>query len=1191
MGTLMNNTWSKLSAVLVITLALGCTKKDEASTQGEAVYPDTSQTDTPATAGDTIANDSATLDDAGFEDTGFEDIAVDDGNGPDTDMPADAEGDTPDFGKPPQPDTGGPDEEGPQVVSAFSSDGLTVSVRFTEDIDSATGSDSSNFTIKGSDNSTIGVSAAVVEGRFARLTLTNPNDVNSDLTYTCFVKNVEDISGNSLDTSKSSSLIRRTVYLNIIWHQHQPLYYEAARDELSGPWVRKHATKDYYDMAAILAEYPEVHLNINLTLVLLDQLELYNERLLPFVDKTTNTVDSEAFLAKWKGKTDPFIDLLLEPTPTPEAATEKQIGLLYDDPWATVSTSDATMVRWPEYVALREKNPKLLTQTDFLMLKILFELAWFDPDFIKGPVKLPTGSTVDLTDLVTAHADGTFTLAKPASEAMANRLVAENAKIIEAVIPIHKELMYNYQTKKGQIEITMTPFYHPILPLIYNTNLASSGQPFDPLPNPAFSFPLDAEAQVQKAVAAYEGYFGIPPQGVWCGEGSVAEEIVGALRNSGLRWTATDRQVLESSTPSGQKHWFPFRVDEDTVIGDGGSHDDEMLIVFRDTQMSNDIGFKYQSFWGQDATDDLLASVLAQAPPFGAKDRLVTLIVDGENAWEEYRFEHDGKGFHHALYGSLSESTKMGEIVTVTVSEYIDGNPERAVPPHPIKDQTELEPLWRGSWIDGTYAIWIGEGEENVAWGYLLAARSDLEKSGLPRPNPLAPAPADADSKAALIWNAWESIYAAEGSDWFWWYGKDMTTPANDDTPFDKGFRGHLTSMYTFMNAVLEIEGKPTFTVPDFPPIIQAQPQPPAGPFTPGSEPIIDGLLTPNEIEWTDEGGFFYDNDSGAQANQDDDISLAYYGYTDTALMLGILANDDLSAKLGGDYDVFVYASHKHIIDAELGTFTEDPANPTSRYGTELTFNAKGAAREIRVNFGGATPQVSMSTADGNGNWLSASHQVAIGGPTNQGKLIEMNIPWADLNVTPGDPLSIYIVASAGGNDVDIAPSLGAKVIFDDSTNAVFVTFRLDASGSEVAVDTYGQINTPPPPAGNGIVYISGNHDKLLQWTPNKLALLDDGVAPDEVAGDGIWAATFALPPGTLLRYKYTIGLPKDEANWWGTEEFPLTERGLDITKDPTKKKMVVHDIFADRPAPSGTAGKKTVIECLGDDNVAGPCP
>ncbi|MBM4387206.1 MAG: hypothetical protein FJ088_05670, partial [Deltaproteobacteria bacterium] len=173
------------------------------------------------------------------------------------------------------------------------------------------------------------------------------------------VKGVKDLSGNIIDPKANKAKIRRSVYLAIIWHQHQPLYLDPSKDELQGPWVRKHATKDYYDMASILKEYPDVNLSINITPVLLIQLlNYYVERMTPYVNVNNNTIDKTAFLAKYRGRTDPFVDLLLDETPDPfspdpqKKPTEKQIGLYYDDPWSTLSTSEAIMEFFPEYKQL-----------------------------------------------------------------------------------------------------------------------------------------------------------------------------------------------------------------------------------------------------------------------------------------------------------------------------------------------------------------------------------------------------------------------------------------------------------------------------------------------------------------------------------------------------------------------------------------------------------------------------------------------------------------------------------------------------------------------------------------------------------------------------------------------------------------------------------------------------------------------
>ncbi|MBM4371626.1 MAG: hypothetical protein FJ098_08225 [Deltaproteobacteria bacterium] len=849
------------------------------------------------------------------------------------------------------------------------------------------------------------------------------------------------------------------------------------------------------------------------------------------------------------------------------------------------------MKHFPQYIEIREKNPALLTQEDFLRLKILFELAWMDPDFLNGPVTMTNGMTVDLSDLLvkTAGTDAQgwpmeiYTV-KEFSEEIANRLVAEEYKIMANVVPVHQELMFNPETREGQIELLTTPFYHPILPLVYNSDLAKQGQPWDTMPSPPYAYEMDAYAHVLRAVRFYEDVFGIPPRGMWCGEGSVAEDIIHILVDAGIRWSATGAQVLQRSTLTGGGNaspYYPYRVDSDKAEGGGGATDDELVFVFRDPDLSDRLGFAYQGLTAKQATDDFIGYVLGQAPKFGGADRLITVILDGENAWESYTKEMDGKGFFHALYGALSESDAIGEIVPVTTSEYIDGNPDRGIPPHPRSEYKELEPLAAGSWIDGTFGIWIGEAEENLAWEFLSQARKDLELSGLPQPNPDAPEPASEGSLDWLVWKAFDEIYAAEGSDWFWWYGADMTSPSNDDTPFDKGFRSHLTGMYSFMNQALEADGKPPFEIPDFAPIVQKKPQALSGPFS--SAPVVNGIFQPDESEWDAEGGFFYDNDSGgAMAGPGDDIAQVYFGYLNQAFYLAVAFNEDLSAKLGSSYNVAVYFSHKHITDPALGEFVANPKNGTSSHGEPLSFKAGGAAWELKLDFAGASPALTWKAANGSGGWTAASSSgIQAGGPVTGGKLLEFKIPYTNLGISQGDPLELFIVAAEGGTVIDTAPYGEAKVVFDDVTTLVYVTFECDVTGSLLPIDTYTALTTPPPPAGNGIVYIAGNQDALQNWIPNKLPLVDNGQPPDEVAGDGKWAATFGFAPGTLLRYKYTIGLPKDEGKWNGCEEFPLTERGYEVTQDPTIKKIRIHDIFADRPNPSGTMGPNSEIEEL----------
>ncbi len=586
----------------------------------------------------------------------------------------------------------------------------------------------------------------------------------------------------------------KTLYLNIIWHQHQPLYLDPASDQLQGPWVRTHGTKDYYDMASTVGGYPDVHFTVNLTSSLLLQLqEYYVDRLKPFVDLRKNRVNAKAYFARMAGKTDPWIDLALKPTAEFNATDRRY---LLENVWNAFGVSEVVIGRFPQYARLKSRFAAVgsggMTEQEMREIKFWFYLASFDPDFLESRQKLASGATIDLTDLVTKRADGTYTVNKTITEDDCNRIVAETYKILAAIVPIHRKLMYHPNTHKGQIEILTTPYYHPILPLIYDSDLAKLCQPNDPMPN-RFHYPQDAEAQVEKAVHAYTRTFGVRPAGMWPAEGSVAHDIVPVLANQRIRWIATDQKILAHSRPAGQPCYYPYAVSADTI---GGTGTDGVVVVFRETELSDKIGFVYQNYAGEDAADDFVRSVLRFVPQDGEPDRLLTVILDGENAWEWYRYDNDGKAFQHALYRKLTKLYETRQVVTTTVTEYIDGNPARDIPAHPVKSLPKLEWLWPGSWINANFDTWIGEDEENRAWNYLLTARKDLGASGLPQPDPSADAPRR-NTKKWFAYKAWEALYAAEGSDWFWWYGTDQNAPAGDK-PFDLAFITHLKNIYAF---------------------------------------------------------------------------------------------------------------------------------------------------------------------------------------------------------------------------------------------------------------------------------------------------------------------------------------------------------------------------------------------------------
>jgi len=558
---------------------------------------------------------------------------------------------------------------------------------------------------------------------------------------------------------------------------------DTRHDRLIAPWVRAHATKDYYDMAAVIESYPNIHCTINLTVPLLRQIrEYYVERLGRCINLKNGSIDMNCYGEEVRGRTDPWVDILLKPA---EHFDDRDREYLCHHPWGALAVNEVMLERFPEYERLvfqLRDNGDAATADELRALKFWYFLAYFDPDFLDGPVRLPTGDTCDLSVFVMRR-DGKYFLRRQITEEDCKAILVEAYKVFINVIPIHKKLRYDPETQSGQIELITTPYMHPILPLIYDSEIARICQPNDPLP-PRFSFPQDAEMQIRKAQQYFTDVFGEPTVGMWPAEGSVSQEILPLFTRCGIRWIATDRQILERSSPKGS-HVFPYRISTEWS---------DIVLFFRDTGLSDNIGFTYQTMQPENAVSDFIHGVMSVGTQDAEQDKLVTVILDGENAWEWYRFDHDGKKFLHQLYRRLEELFAGGALVTVTPTEFLLGNPHRAVPAHPPSTLAKIDWLSPGSWIHANFDTWIGEEEENTAWSYLRQARIDLDRADIPVPSPDVTVP-PRGTRQWYAYQAWEALYAAEGSDWFWWYGEDQNAPGGDK-PFDELFLSHLRSVY-----------------------------------------------------------------------------------------------------------------------------------------------------------------------------------------------------------------------------------------------------------------------------------------------------------------------------------------------------------------------------------------------------------
>ncbi len=516
-----------------------------------------------------------------------------------------------------------------------------------------------------------------------------------------------------------------------LWHQHQP-YYKNARNVYHMPWVRFHGTKDYLDMLLILKDYPQVKQNINLVPSLLLQLEDYVAN-----DARDNI-------------------MLLTEKPAAELTDEEKTAILENFFLANVDT----MIRpYPRYYQLYQKykydapqimvrdRHRLFSEQDFLDLQVWYNLTWIGMESRKRKA-----------------IQALFKKGTNFSEKDKQVLLKEIRHILKEIIPTHKKLW-----EKGQIELSLSPFYHPILPLLIDSNIARVSDPNVTLPPIQFQHPEDAEVQLDRAKAYFQEKFGRLPIGVWPSEGSVSEAAAELIARKGFRWIATDEGILSRTlgvAHESHKIYQPHRFV-------GKSH--SIAIFFRDHYLSDSIGFVY-SGWDEDSavTDffQRLYSIRNRLIQKFGEDALfryvVSVILDGENCWEYY--PNDGHSFRRKLFARLSEDPL---IQTVTFQEFLEKN--SGIP--------EIRSLHPGSWINSNFNIWIGSEEDNRAWELLKRTRDDLVRR----------------EKEALIpeedlKEAWERIYIAEGSDWCWWYGDEHSS--SQDAEFDQLYREHLIRVY-----------------------------------------------------------------------------------------------------------------------------------------------------------------------------------------------------------------------------------------------------------------------------------------------------------------------------------------------------------------------------------------------------------
>jgi alpha-amylase/alpha-mannosidase (GH57 family) len=504
----------------------------------------------------------------------------------------------------------------------------------------------------------------------------------------------------------------RAVFL---WHLHQPEYRDPQTGQPILPWVRQHSSRAYTDMAVALERHPEVKVVANWAPSLLVQLEAY----------VGGTQDADEQLAR---------------KPAESLTPEERAHVLREGFSADWNIWVRPVPRYSELLDKRGTDPR---QIDLLERQAAF-------------------SAQEIRDLQVHFVLAWMGFAARREEPRVAELIAKERGYTEeekaAALDIQRRIAsrilprWRALAERGQVEITCSPFYHPILPLVIDSDSARRAMPTASLP-PPFSYPQDAREQVVRGLERARAVFGQTPHGMWPSEGSVSPEVIDLLAASGVRWCATDEGVLERSElelgtallDGYPAHYHPYLAGADHAV----------TVLFRDRELSDRIGFRYAKSDPREAAQDLISRIADTEP-----EALVTLALDGENPWEHY--PSSGEGFLEALYQGLAG----GEVRTVLPRDELRERPARA----------RIARLHSGSWIDSNFRIWIGHPEDNAAWTLLGEARAVLaeaeEKGGLPKEQLEA---------------ARGHLLVAEGSDWFWWYGDDFTTESAPE--FDALFR------------------------------------------------------------------------------------------------------------------------------------------------------------------------------------------------------------------------------------------------------------------------------------------------------------------------------------------------------------------------------------------------------------------
>ena len=535
-----------------------------------------------------------------------------------------------------------------------------------------------------------------------------------------------------------SQIMGKKLSIAFIWHMHQPIYKSEPEGLYLMPWVRLRAIKDYLDMLFVMDKFKGLKLNFNLVPMLISSIYDYGYN------------DAHDIFSR------------LTTTPVEELTDDEKEFIL--NHFFDVNYQNM-ILPYPEYKKLYDKrfqSPDVsihdFSPQEYADIMSWFNLVWFDPMWRENP---------EIKSLFEKK-NGEFT------QADREKIIKLQRDLIKKIIPAYKK----YQ-EDGKIEISTSPYYHPILPLLLDMDDAKVANPNAQYPEINSDMSSDARLNVEIALDTFEDIFGIRPSGIWPSEQCISEKTLQLFQNLGVRWTISDEGILEQALKKEFVRDFRGYLEDpyDLCHSYTYNYEDKKIdLLFRDAVIPNLIGFEYPHHDPVKAANDLYDRIKTrQKKLLSSPDEkhILTIAMDGENCWENY--PNDGHEFLETLYKLILEDD---DLETVRVSDYLDEIDKL----ENRKNSFVLETIKPGSWINRDFLLWIGEPTKNLAWTYMDNARCALIDYQQKYPE-------DENLEAA-----WQELLISQSSDWYWWYGEP--NDSGQDDIFDHLFREHLKNIY-----------------------------------------------------------------------------------------------------------------------------------------------------------------------------------------------------------------------------------------------------------------------------------------------------------------------------------------------------------------------------------------------------------